>query len=346
MQTTAQQSSEIILKRIRRDLLYSTAANISVFMKKSVRVFAPGTVANMGCGFDVMGMALHGAGDILSVSVSAGDGLVIENKSDVELPTDLDKNVITPAVRALMKEFGEPRMVEVVVENKISPGSGIGSSAASSAGAVYALNEALGCPFSQEKLVEFAMEGEKLISGGTPHADNVGPAILGGVVLMRGYEPLDIVRLPVPDDFFCSVVHPDIMVSTKDARAVLPKDITLRSAVKQWGNVAGLVAGLALKDVHLIGRSMVDSIVEPHRKQFIPGFDELRAAVLEAGALAVNISGAGPSVFAVSPDLDTASKVGDIMSEHFRKMGIGSDIYVGTVSNQGARVLNSTMSNR
>lgn len=315
-------------------------------MKKNVRVFAPGTVANMGCGFDVMGMTLNGVGDIVSVSVSEGDGLSIENRSSVELPSDLDKNVITPAVRALMKEFGEPRMIEVVVEHKISPGSGIGSSAASSAAAVYALNEALGCPFTPEKLVEFAMEGEKLISGGTPHADNVGPAILGGVVLMRGYEPLDIVRLPVPDNFFCSVVHPDIMVSTKDARAVLPKEITLRLAVKQWGNVAGLVAGLALKDVYLIGRAMVDSVIEPHRKQFIPGFDALRADALAAGALSVNISGSGPSVFAVSPDMDTASRVGEVMSRHFSDMGIGSDLYVGTVSNEGARVLNSSLSSR
>lgn len=316
-------------------------------MKKNVvRVFAPGTVANMGCGFDVMGMTLNGVGDIVSVSVSEGDGLSIENRSTVQLPTELDKNVITPAVRALMKEFGQSRMVEVVVEHKISPGSGIGSSAASSAAAVYALNEALGCPFSPEKLVEFAMEGEKLISGGTPHADNVGPAILGGVVLMRGYEPLDIVRLPVPDNFFCSVVHPDIMVSTKEARAVLPKDITLRLAVKQWGNVAGVVAGLALKDVYLIGRAMVDSVIEPHRKQFIPGFDELRQKVLATGALSVNISGSGPSVFAVSPDMETASKVGEVMSRHFADMGIGSDLYVGTVSNEGCRVLNSSISSR
>ena len=320
--------------------------NLYNMKKNVVRVFAPGTVANMGCGFDVMGMTLNGVGDIVSVSVSEGDGLAIENRTQVDLPTELDKNVITPAVRALMKEFGEPRMVEVVVEHKISPGSGIGSSAASSAAAVYALNEALGCPFSPEKLVEFAMEGEKLISGGTPHADNVGPAILGGVVLMRGYEPLDIVRLPVPDNFFCSVVHPDIMVSTKEARAVLPKDITLRLAVKQWGNVAGVVAGLALKDVYLIGRAMVDSVIEPHRKQFIPGFDELREKVLAAGALSVNISGSGPSVFAVSPDMETASKVGEVMSQHFADMGIGSDLYVGTVSNEVCRVLNSSISSR
>ena len=307
-------------------------------MKKCVRVFAPGTVANMGCGFDVMGMTLNGAGDILTVSVSEGDGLTIENRSDVDLPSDIDKNVITPAVRALMKEFGEPRMVEVVVENKIAPGSGIGSSAASSAAAVYALNEALGCPFTPEKLVEFAMEGEKLISGGTPHADNVGPSLLGGVVLLRGYDPLDIVRLPVPDNFCCSVAHPAIMVSTRMAREVLPKDIPLRTAVKQWGNVAGLVAGLALKDVYLVGRAMQDVVVEPYRKQFIPGFDALREKVMAAGALAFNISGAGPSVFALSADMDVAARVGEIMREHFAE--VGSDVYVCKVSNKGARVLN------
>jgi homoserine kinase len=239
-----------------------------------------------------------------------------------------------------MQAYGEAKMVRVVIEKKISPGSGIGSSAASSAAAVYALNEALGRPFSDERLVEFAMEGEKLISGGTPHADNVGPSILGGVVLLRGYEPLDIVRLPVPDNFCCSVVHPEIMVSTKVAREVLPKDIPLRMAVKQWGNVAGLVAGLALGDVHLVGRAMCDVVVEPYRKQFIPGFDELRKKVLAAGALAMNISGAGPSVFTLSSDMEVAERVGEIMREHFAQMQIGSDIYVCKVSNRGARVLN------
>ena len=183
------------------------------------------------------------------------------------------------------------------------------------------------------------MEGEKLISGGTPHADNVGPSLLGGVVLLRGYEPLDIVRLPVPENFCCSVVHPAIMVSTRMAREVLPKDIPLRTAVKQWGNVAGLVAGLALKDVHLVGRAMRDVVVEPYRKQFIPGFDALREKVMAAGALAFNISGAGPSVFALSADMDVAARVGEIMRQHFAEQEVASDVYVCKVSNRGARVM-------
>ena len=305
-----------------------------------VRVFAPATVANMGCGFDVMGMTLDGVGDVISVEVLDGEGISIINNSGVELPEDVDSNVVTPAVRALLAAYGECKKELITIEKKFAPGSGIVTSAASSAAAVYALNVALGRPFSDERLVEFAMEGEKLISGGTPHADNVGPSLLGGVVLLRSYEPLDIVRLPVPDNFCCSVAHPEIMVSTRMAREVLPKEIPLRTAVKQWGNVAGLVAGLALKDVYLVGRAMCDVVVEPYRKQFIPHFDELREKVLAAGALAMNISGAGPSVFALSADMETAARVGEVMREHFAQLEVGSDIYVSKVSNQGARVLN------
>lgn len=312
---------------------------------KEIRVFAPASVANMGCGFDIMGMTLDAVGDVLKVEAAVGEGVVggdirIENRSAADLPADPECNVITPALRAFMAVYGAPLSVKVTVERKIAPGSGIGSSAASSAGAVYGLNELLGRPFSDEQLVRFAMEGEKLISGGTPHADNVGPSLLGGVVLLRGYEPLDVVRLPVPERFCCTVAHPGIVVSTREARAVLPHDIPLRSAVSQWGNVGGLVAGLMSGDVDLVGRSMRDVVAEPHRKRFIPGFDELRDAVIAAGALAMNISGAGPSVFALSSDMATAARVGEVMRSHFSGRGIGSEIYVSKVSNRGARVLN------
>ena len=283
---------------------------------KEIRVFAPATVANMGCGFDIMGMTLDAVGDVLKVEAAEGDGVEdgirIENRSAAALPEDPERNVITPALRAFMAVYGAPLSVKVTVEHKITPGSGIGSSAASSAAAVYGLNELLGRPFKDEELVAFAMEGEKLISGGTPHADNVGPSLLGGVVLLRGYEPLDVVRLPVPERFCCTVAHPAIMVSTREAREVLPREIPLRSAV----------------------------VAEPHRKRFIPGFDSLRDAVLEAGALAMNISGAGPSVFALSSSMETAARVGEVMKAHFADRGISSDIYVSKVSNRGARVLN------
>lgn len=307
---------------------------------KKVRAFAPATVANMGCGFDIMGMTLNGVGDVVSVEVSDGDELIIKNESGVELPEDIENNVITPAARALMEAAGMKKKLVFTIEKKIHPGSGIGSSAASSAAAVYALNEALGRPFDDEKLVEFAMEGEKLISKGVPHADNVAPAILGGVVLLRSYEPLDIVRLPVPGKFCCTVAHPEIMVSTAMARQVLPKEISMHTAVTQWGNVAGLVAGLAMGDIDLMGRSMMDVVAEPHRKQFIPGFDDLKEKVQKMGALAMNISGAGPSVFALSKDMQTAESIGRAMEEHFKSLGHNADIYVTKVSNSGAKIIN------
>ena len=277
---------------------------------KRIKVFAPGTVANLGCGFDVMGLTLDGVGDVLEIGVEEGlPGLEIHNLSGVSLPSQLDDNVITPAVRA-------------------------------SAAAVYGLNELLGRPFSIERLVEFAMQGEALL-GGVAHADNVGPALMGGVVLIRGYEPFDIVRLPVPDNFFYAVVHPDIVVSTKEARAVLPHEIPLSQAVKQWGNVGGLVAGFALRDVALIGRSMHDAVVEPYRKGFIPGYDRLKESVLSQGALAMNIAGSGPSVFALASDYAAAERIVAVMERHFADLGIGCRTYAGRVSNAGARVVES-----
>lgn len=304
-----------------------------------IEVFAPGTVANLGCGFDVMGLTLDGVGDRMRIGVEPGaDGLAISNRSGKELPARMEDNVITPAVMAMQEAYGRPVRVEITILEKIAPGSGIGSSAASSAAAVYGVNELLGRPFPGERLVEFAMMGEALI-GGTPHADNVGPAVLGGVVLIRGYEPLDIVRLPVPDDFFYAVVHPDIVVSTKEAREVLPREIPLHDAVTQWGNVGGLVAGFALGDVALIGRSMHDAVAEPCRKGFIPGYDRLKEEVLSEGALAMNIAGSGPSIFALAADKAVSEQVAERMQGHFARLGIGCKMYAGRVSNRGARIV-------
>ena len=308
---------------------------------KHMEVFAPGTVANLGCGFDVMGLTLDGVGDRMEVAVETdAEGLSIRNDSGVELPESIDENVITPAVRAMLAAYGRPVRVAIRLLEKIVPGSGIGSSAASSAAAVYGINELLGRPFSGKQLVEFAMQGEALL-GGTAHADNVGPALLGGVVLIRGYEPFDIVRLPVPDNFFYAVVHPDIVVSTKMAREVLPHEIPLAKAVKQWGNVGGLVAGFALRDVALIGRSMQDAVIEPYRKGFIPDYDLLKRAALDEGALALNIAGSGPSVFALASDYAVAGRIADRMREHFAARGIDCRTYAGRVSNAGARVVES-----
>ncbi len=305
---------------------------------KTVTVFAPATIANLGCGFDVMGMALDEVGDVLKMSAEDGDGLNIKNSCGIPLPSDKEKNVITPVVRAFLAKLGRTAQINIDVITKIYPGSGIGSSAASSAAAAYGMNELFDRPFSEQELVEFAMEGERLACG-SAHADNAAPALMGGIVLVRGYNPLDVIKLPVPNSFYCSVVHPSIVVTTMESRSVLPREIPLSTAIEQWGNLGGLVAGLFNNDVKLIGRAMHDAVAEPHRKRFIPGFDELKEKVLEAGALAMNISGSGPSVFALSADREVALRVGETMKKHFKELSINSDIYVMRVSDKGAKTL-------
>lgn len=307
-------------------------------MKKTIKVFAPASIANMGCGFDIMGMALDEVGDVLEISADEGDGLTIENCTDVPLPDDIELNVITPVVRKFLEMTGNKAQIDIKILKKIYPGSGIGSSAASSAAAAYGMNELFGCPLSEDDIVVCAMEGENLASGGY-HADNAAPAVMGGIILIRGYEPLDVIKLPVPGNFYCAMIHPNIVVSTKEARSILPKEVPMHTAVSQWGNVGGLVAGLYSGNIGLIGRSMKDVVAEPYRKAFIPGFDELREKLTEAGALAMNIAGSGPSVFALADRQEIAHKADEIMTAHFDALGIGYEHYVVKVTNKGAKLI-------
>ncbi len=306
---------------------------------KKIKVFAPASIANLGCGFDIMGMALDEVGDVLEMCLDGeGSGIAISNGTDVPLPEDPEDNVITPVIRKFFALTGHSGRVEVRILKKIYPGSGIGSSAASSAAAAFGINELFGAPLSEEDVVVCAMEGENLASGGY-HADNAAPAVMGGITLIRGYDPLDIIKLPVPGNLYCPVIHPHLTVSTKEARSILPKEIPMHTAITQWGNVGGLVAGLCTGNIELVGRAMRDAVAEPYRKGFIPGFDELRAKLLGAGALAMNISGSGPSVFALANRGDIAQRVGAIMERHFAQQGILSETYVVKVSNKGARLI-------
>lgn len=307
---------------------------------KEIEIFAPATVANLGPGFDIMGMAIEGAGDRLRMRIAPGDSLTIRNDSDQPLPDNIEKNVITPALRTMITVWGSPLAVEVTILEKIRPGSGIGSSSASSAAAVVGLNELLGKPFDEQQLITFAMEGERLVSGGTAHADNAGPAVAGGIMLIRGYEPLDYIRIPVPERLCAAVIHPHITVNTLESRAVMRKEIPQRDAVTQWGNVGGLVAGLLTEDMGLIGRSLKDVIAEPYRKGFIPGYDDLKgrlAAIKDV--LGSNIAGSGPSVFALCDGQEAAAAAGEVMLNHFKSLGIEAELYAGPVSRQGARIL-------
>ena len=306
---------------------------------KKIKVFAPASIANLGCGFDVMGMALDEVGDVLEMTLDEqGSGITIYNDTDVPLPTDPEDNVVTPVIRKFFEMTGHGGGVEVRIVKKIYPGSGIGSSAASSAAAAFGINELFGAPLSEEDVVVCAMEGENLASGGY-HADNAAPAVMGGITLIRGYDPLDIIKLPVPGNLYCPVIHPHLMVSTKAARSILPKEIPMHTAITQWGNVGGLVAGLCTGNIELVGRAMHDAVAEPYRKQFIPGFDELREKLHSAGALAMNISGSGPSVFALANRADLAQKAATIMERHFQSYGIDFETYVVKVSNKGARLI-------
>lgn len=307
---------------------------MSDILDKKIRIFAPATVSNVGSGFDIMGFAIEGIGDTLEMELRNDSRFIVENSTGEKLPVDTEENVITPVIRALQKELGIDIGVNIKFITKIPPGSGIGSSAASSVAAAYGFNRLLGNPLIKKELITYAMEGERLVSG-TGHGDNIAPCMLGGFVLLRSYRPLDIIEIPYPKSIYCSVVLPDISIMTSVGRSVIQKTHSLKKTITQTGNAAGLVAGLIMGDFELIGRSMVDVIAEPKRKKMIPGFDEVKQAATEAGALGCNISGSGPSVVALSSDAITARKAGDAMLGVFRKNKLGGRLFVSPISKKG-----------
>ncbi|SMC55615.1 homoserine kinase [Cellulophaga tyrosinoxydans] len=303
-----------------------------------IRVFCPATIANVSCGFDVLGLALDSVGDEMVVRKTQEKGIKIIKLTGQDLPTETLQNVAGVAGLALLAAFDYNGGFEIEIYKKIKAGSGIGSSAASSTGAVWAMNQLIGKPFTPLELVKFAMEGERLASG-VAHADNVAPALFGGFTLVRSYQPLDIVKINTPKELFATVIHPQIEVKTSDSRRILKTTISLEDGIKQWGNVGGLIAGLFTEDYDLIGRSLEDHIVEPIRSILIPGFDSVKQKAIEAGALGSGISGSGPSIFALSKGEVAAKKVANAMSEVYDKIGIDYDIHVSKVNAEGIKIL-------
>ena len=304
-----------------------------------LKVFAPATVANVACGFDVLGLALDYPGDEVLVTKTDKNDVVITACHNAEnLPLAADKNVAGVAVKALLDRLESNQGFEIELTKGVKPGSGIGSSAASSAAAVVAVNELLGNPFTKKELVEFAMEGERCATG-VAHADNVAPSICGGFTLVRSYEPLDIVKIDSPKELWATVIHPQLEVKTRDARRVLKGGIDLSKAITQWGNVGGLVAGLYSEDYDLIGRSLVDVVIEPIRSILIPGYEKVKKATLEAGALGCSISGSGPSIFGLSKGEDVANKVKESMAEVYTQYGVDFEIHVSQVNSEGAKII-------
>ena len=302
---------------------------------KEIKVLAPATIANLVCGFDILGMALKEPFDEMTLSIKDEPGITIKHTDDFGLPEEVDENVSGVALQALMEEYKKPIGFNLLIHKNIKPGSGLGSSAASSAGAVAAANYLLGNIFSNEDLVRFAMNGEKL-AGGVKHADNVSPCIYGGVTLIRSIFPLDIIPINSPD-IFITIVHPQIEVRTSDSRQILRKEVPLKSAIRQWGNIGGLIMGFMKNDFGLISRSMEDVIIEPVRSILIPGFDEVKLKCKEAGSIGGGISGSGPSIFMLSKDEETARKVEIIMKNIYEKIGIEYKTYVTAINPEGVK---------
>jgi len=305
---------------------------------EKIKIFAPATVANVSCAFDVLGFPLQETGDVMTFLKTSETGVKIRMLGNSNLPTEAERNVAGVVALAMLERKSSGFGVEIEIDKRIKPGSGIGSSAASAAGAAFGMNLILGEVFNHNELIEFAMLGEKLASG-VAHADNVAPCITGGFALVRSYEPLDVIRIESPDELYVTILHPQIEVKTSDSRRVLKKELPLKTAVKQWGNIASLISALHTSDYELLGRSLEDIIIEPIRSVFIPLFYEVKQAAKDAGTLGSGISGSGPSIFALSKGLETATKAAEAMKKVYAQTDIEFDIHVSKIAATGCRLL-------
>ena len=303
-----------------------------------IRIFSPATVANVSCGFDALGFALDTLGDEMVLRKTATKGIKITKIEGANLSFDIEKNVAGVVAQEMLKQHPVNFGIEIEIYKNFKPGSGLGSSAASASGTAFAVNKLLGDVFSMLELTKFAMLGEQAACG-SQIADNVSAALYGGFVLVRSYEPLDIVQLPTPKELFVTVIHPQIEIKTEDARNVLKSEVPLKDAICQWANVGGLISGLYSNDYELIGRSLTDVIVEPARKHLIPHFDEVKIAAIKHGALGAGISGSGPTIFALCKGESTAKKVGEAMRNVYSKTTIDFEIYSSKINPQGIKIL-------
>lgn len=305
---------------------------------KNIKLQVPGTVANLVCGFDILGMAINEPFDEMEFKLLNERKIIIHHEDEFQLPTEPSKNVAGVVLLKMLEKLDRQDIgFEVTINKKIKPGSGLGSSAASAAGAAFGANELLGNAFSKQELIHFAMFGEELASG-SRHADNIAPCLFGGITLVKSSEPIDIIPLSSPD-LYVSAVHPQVEVKTSDARQILKKNIQMKDAVKQWGNVAGLVAGILKNDNALISRSLEDVLVEPVRSILIPKFDAVKQESLALGALGGGISGSGPSIFMLSETKEIADKVAENMQKIYNGIGVENYVYVSKINNQGIKII-------
>jgi homoserine kinase len=305
---------------------------------KYIKIFAPATVANVSCGFDSLGFAVDAIGDEMTFTKTAEKGVQITNITGADLTYNVDENAASAVVKKMLYTANADFGIELTIHKGFSPGSGLGSSAASAAGAAFGTNQLLGDMYSNLELTKFAMFGEK-VACGSAIADNVAAAIFGGFILVRSYEPLEIIKLPVPNELRVVAIHPQITIKTKDARDVLPTKIPLKDAVTQWANVGGLISGLYTDNYNLISNSLVDIVAEPARKSLIPFFDNIKNSALKAGALGAGISGSGPTVFALCKGDTVAKAVYKSIEESYKKTGIDFEMFVSKISPEGIKII-------
>lgn len=308
---------------------------------RSVTVFAPATVTNVSCGFDIMGFALNQPGDLVRLTRSQNPGLRISKieSSHNSIPFQLEKNTAGKALLSMHESLKLQQGFEIEIYKQMAVGTGLGSSAASAVAGVWALNQFLEEPLSKQQLLPLAMEGEKLTSGQQAHADNVSACLFGGFVVIRSLEPLEVLPLDYPAQLHCAIVHPHLELKTSDMRRILRQQILLKEAIEQWGNIAGLVIGLQKSDFDLISRSLKDVIVEPIRGKVIPGYQQARQAALAAGALGSGISGSGPSLFALTTSPETAQRCAAAMAQVYQKLGLECDTYLSPINPHGPQVV-------
>lgn len=309
-------------------------------MNKEIRVVTNATVSNVACGFDTMGFSINKPADelVLRIVPEPGVKIVKITGDDGRLPAEVLNNTAGRALLSMVEKLGLNIGLEAEIHKKMPFGSGLGSSAASAVAAVFALDRLLELNLSREELLQYAIDGE-VVASKSVHADNVAPALYGGFTLIRGYNPPDVVEIDVPDDLYCTVLHPDIEINTAESRALLPREIPLNDAITQWGNTAGLIAGLLKRDYTLIGRSLKDVVAEPVRSYLIPGFSQIKEAAMDYGALGCSISGSGPAIFALSSHMGTASIVGEMMYHALIMTGLSGDIFVSKINKEGPKVL-------
>ncbi|MBT6161721.1 MAG: homoserine kinase [Flavobacteriaceae bacterium] len=305
---------------------------------ESIRIFAPASVANVSCGFDVLGFCLDPIGDEMVLRKTKEKGVRITKIEGASLPMEVNKNVASVALLALLEDHPCDYGFEMEIYKKIKPGSGIGSSAASAAGAVFAANQLMGAPLSSKELIQYAMAGEQLASGAA-HADNLTPVLLGGFTLVRCNTTLDVIKLPTPKELVATILHPKIELKTSHSRAILKQTIPLGKAVQQWGNLAALVSALYTEDYELLSRSLEDKIIEPYRAMLIPMFEDIRTAAMDAGALGSGISGSGPSIYALSRGMETAERVGKAMRKVIDHVDLEYEIHISKINPEGIKIL-------